>query len=91
MFVIMNSIVQILSVLGDTESRLQYLYCITVIVKISRLSEVQLTVIDSEMYNIYELGEIMTLNQCYTNFVECCKVSRFRPLHYWEYLFSSLR
>ena len=90
MVINMNSIIQILSGLGDNESRIQYLYCITDAIKISRLTEEQLITIDSNMYGIFELGEIVTLNQCYINFVECCRASKFRPLHYWEYLFSNL-
>eukprot|EP00835_Amoeboradix_gromovi_P000791 NODE_29_length_33183_cov_0.333666.p25 type:complete len:111 gc:universal NODE_29_length_33183_cov_0.333666:2469-2137(-) len=86
----LDGILQILSNCEHQQSVAEYWGHILKVIGIARFTDHEKKFIDCYMTCINDMHQITTSEDCYSHFVEACKLSQFRPTQYWEYLLGEL-
>jgi hypothetical protein len=67
-----------------------YLYDFDKIVRVARLTNYELGIIDMHIYTDTLKLESLTMSDLFMYFQDGCISSRLRPMQYWKYLFESM-
>ena len=84
----MNTILNTLQ--PTTEVMEDCLYDFDRIIRIARLSEYELKIIDMHIYTGTLKLDRLAMNDISRYFMNGCIESRVRPEHYWEYIFDQI-